>query len=475
MIKKRNTMYRCSTNDNQRETLRVVFRVATLSVALLGVSVQIYHISNIYFRYSTTTEVSISVESEIDSPALSLCIMAMINGSDDEYIRNTLDGDEYQFYHSYKNYTKRRLKNQPNFTESYKYREKYFSIRKKLYILNKIFKDSPNVSIDTCYYRDPTDERKVLVIDGTGCKSIFPAKKYVTEDFVCYRFQLANQVKYGFKRNMEVGFSSLPGLLYIIIMGFSIPLEGDAWRWKIKPYLHSPESYGDISRLYPVSRLNVGKHNYGRLTFAKYSVTKLPRPYYTKCRNGPSIYSQTDCIKQCSTSQMDGLGVVPYSEEYTEEDLELYGNRYLGFDQRLSGKLFRKNVQNCVHACDDNCYDEWYTSTTRELENRTSIRFPNFGIQVELPNRPLTAIEHKPQLLINEYIIYVMSCLGTWFGICFLDLNPFKSTSGANDRPNMGKDSRILVQDIKLLTEKVRSLDLICNQLITKNKLVNTN
>ena len=462
MIVKTNTMFRFSTIENQRDSFGLIFRFATFAVALIGACVQIYQISNMYFRYSTTTDVRISVETEIDSPALSICIYARIDDSDDDYIRNTLNDDEYEFYHSYKNGSQFKLT-----TDGFRSRATYFSIRKKLLTLKKALTGAPRASVTNCGYRDPIEERKVYV-GNTGCDSAFDVKKYVTEDFVCYRFQLSHQVKYGFKRNMEGAFLSFPGFLYAVRMSFNFSLKSKYWSRIVLPYLHPPETYGAISRLYPVPPMIVGQQNFMQLTYARYAVTKLPRPYYTKCRHESAAYSQVSCVKKCRLSQMNGSGYLPYTEEFDDDDLTSFGNLSLGIDPRLSGEQFRKSDQWCDKNCDENCYDEWYISSIRELKNR-SYSFPNFSIPVLLPNRPFTTIEHRPQLVFNEYVIYVMSVFGTWFGICFLDLNPFKSKNGAKDSTNMGRDNRLLVQDIKLLNEKFRTLESMCNQLITNN------
>ena len=403
---------------NGLRTLPKTFcRIIILVIALIGVSVQVYQISDTYFRYSTKTNVLVNVENDIESPALSICIKTLVFIKiDEEQAKITFNQDDY---HQILLYQK-----QPNRVD-----EHGNLLYNKLLTLNRIFKFAKNVSYHACYYRNPNDQREIINLNKSECDSMFMVDKYVTEDLVCYRFQLATFPKYQFRQNMEA--ANAPGFIYGMVITF------DDHKLSLTPNVHSPDSYGSISRLYPAARMNLGLQNYMRLSYARYSVTRLPRPYQTMCRSLIDSYTQTGCLKQCGLTQMTSLGVLPYAEEYDNNDLTNYGNWSIVSltDKRISAEQFQSNRKKCAKACDDNCYDEWYTTDVQEVENRTVWSMPWFLLRVDLPNRPFTAIEHKPQLLFNEYVIYVMSCFGAWLGISFLDLNPFKSRNGAYNRP----------------------------------------
>ena len=435
--------------NGHRSIASIFCRIITLLVAVIGVSVQVYQISHMYFRYSTTTEVLVNVENELESPALSLCFkLSKFITIDPKDAKITFNSDEYNQYLSYQNGSKL-------------FDDHGNLLYNKLLTLNRIFKFARNVTYHSCYYRNPFDERDVLDLNDTDCETIFEVKKYVTEDLICYRFQLAARLTYQFRQNMES--AELPGVIYGAVFNFS-----DS-KLSLTPNLHSTDSYGSISRLYPTARLKVGLNNFMRLTYARYSVSRLPRPYQTKCRS-----LMTECLKKCSVAQMYGLGVLPYAEEYDDNDLSIYGDRSIVSltDRRILAELFQSNRKKCVQECDENCHDEWLITHVREIENRTGWELPWFIIRVDLPNRPFTTIEHKPQLLFNEYVIYVMSCFGAWLGISFLDLNPFKSRNGANPpamvrnsrtRPCMGcRRSQVYLQmvmkEIKLTRRMIRDL-----------------
>jgi len=415
------------TNDHQTiPILPRVFRVLTLLVALLGVSVQVYQITHMYFRYSTNTNIRISVENEVESPAMSICAWEGFTGFVDippKEAATVLDPDEYARYLLYRNGT------------NTNYDEYYGKLHKKLFTLNRIFAKVQNVTYRCCHYRNPIDQRDIVRLsNGKGCDLVFEVRPYVTEDIICYRLQLINRVMYHFKQNMEGSYN--PSLIFRLTINFTDT------RLYLLPYLHSPDTYGSISRLYPTASLVLNERNYIRLTYGRYVVTTLPRPYQTKCRYASNGYTNVECLKRCSLSQMSSFGVLPYAQEYTDHDSDKYGNWSIMTlnDPRISPELYRQIVEHCVQACDQDCREEWYTTQSRELAKEKPIHL--FSLRVDLPNNPLTAIEHKPMLLFNEYVIYLMSVFGTWFGISFLDLNPFKPTSGANNRTATVRDSQ---------------------------------
>ena len=51
--------------------------------------------------------------------------------------------------------------------------------------------------------------------------------------------------------------------------------------------------------------------------------------------------------------------------------------------------------------------------------------FSQSYIQVMIPEEPWINVVYKPIMTSTEYVTYVLSCFGTWFGLSALTLNPF--------------------------------------------------
>lgn len=48
---------------------------------------------------------------------------------------------------------------------------------------------------------------------------------------------------------------------------------------------------------------------------------------------------------------------------------------------------------------------------------------------VKIPPEPFTKVTCHPSIRLIEFLVYILSCFGTWFGISVLGLNPLKFIS----------------------------------------------
>lgn len=81
-------------------------------------------------------------------------------------------------------------------------------------------------------------------------------------------------------------------------------------------------------------------------------------------------------------------------------------------------RLTKTCLETCkLRACD---YQVWTTLNLDHFETDTLVMW------FLLPIWPISRIEHRPLFGLNDYIIYVMSCLGTWLGLSVIAMNPVK-------------------------------------------------
>src|SRR5438270_6934839 len=85
------------------------------------------------------------------------------------------------------------------------------------------------------------------------------------------------------------------------------------------------------------------------------------------------------------------------------------------------------------------------------LDNETSFI-------INIPRDPFITINYKPQILLMEFLVYVLSCFGTWFGISVFKLNPipfFKQVCQSQPSPRRQRFStqahQLRSQDHKIL------------------------
>ena len=58
--------------------------------------------------------------------------------------------------------------------------------------------------------------------------------------------------------------------------------------------------------------------------------------------------------------------------------------------------------------------------------NLSNIHVHGINFRLEFQQSPQSTLQHQPILELQEYFIFISSCVGIWFGISMLDINPTK-------------------------------------------------
>ena len=380
-------------------TIRIIF----FAIAIIGFLVQIMLITTEYFSYLTTSSIeTITVEST-RAPGISLCVPFR------EMINIDLLG---------KGFAQNGLKNDTT---------NEFNIE-SLLTLAEIFKYTPEVPLSGCRIRWPR-KFHVETYNASHCNHWFTRKKLVSEEYVCYKYQLFDDGLYDFKTTAKA--FNYQGLTYQIIIDRQ-HFERASF---ILPRLHDNALVGSISKMYSRTYISILTGlNFGRISDATYKTSLLPSPYVTHC---VKQYQQI-CLKSCSIRlSLNAFNKLPYSEIYTQDDIEEFS-----FDKKLISPWFLKSDDNsmkfrnisktCEDQCPRSCEQEFritYIITVAKLDH-----IDGFSFRVDLTQWPVTHIRHSPNMDFNEYIIYIMSCMGAWLGLSFINLNPFNRRTNLRNR-----------------------------------------
>lgn len=151
---------------------------------------------------------------------------------------------------------------------------------------------------------------------------------------------------------------------------------------------------------------------------------------------------------------MAHLNLVHFSSIVLEE----YDTRHVTTEDMKNETISRKLLQiekECKKRCPRRACHAHYTITKLIVNHLEDFH----GINVELPQDPFISVKHRPSLLFAEFLVYIMSCFGTWFGLSVYALNPLliarKRHTGTKRKlreRNVSRNSRE-----KTLEEQLRS------------------
>ena len=419
--------------------LNLVFKL----LCLIGCDYQITKISLEYFSFKTTTKTTFQIDSTVDDPAIVYCTR----------YTDIIDRTNYQKYGIYK-------RSRYNSTE-------FLSDTTKLTI-SDIFHltPNPNDTIISCEIR--RNEYKTARYFQDYCYSIFRVTKYQEGPYICYQFQTKNALS-SFKCD-QAAFAYIGlNVLYRItiqsqfLLSNTLKLISFVPDNQINPILNLPTT----SRRFYSYRLRYGddepkksKHNYFLVSGDLYLITRLEKPYDTKCTRNKE-HAEFACRRRCIITAFKKHGYFP-ATEYTLSPLPIkHMNTQAFFNKTLiRDTMTRSDI--CRKICNQKFCNEKFSvtdvSSTPELYNGL------ITIMSSCSNRPVVVIEYLPRITLMEFVMYISSSFGIWFGVSVLSINPFYSNkceganrrmqtrnyySYRNEKRDFGETIRMAVQDFR--------------------------
>ena len=375
-------------------------------LCLIGCVYQITKISLEYFSFKTTTKTTFQIDFNVNDPAIVYCTR----------YTDILDRTNYKKYGIYR-------QSRFNFTE-------IFSDNTKLTI-SDIFHltPNPNDTIIDCEFRRDEYNAKSYLRDH--CYSLFRVTKYLEGPFICYQFQ-TNDVNSNFKCDQAaLAYHGLTVLYRIslnsrFLLSNTLKLISFTPTNIANPILNLPL----ISRRFYSRPLRYGanepkksKHNYFLISGDLYSITRLEKPYDTKCMRNEE-YTEFACRRRCNIAAFERHGYFP-STEYTVSPLPI---KHINTEALLNKTLLqdtKTQTDICRKICNQKSCSEWFSVT--DVSSTEYLRDGLVSIISSCSKRPVVIIQYLPRITLMEFAMYISSSLGIWFGVSFFAINPFKS------------------------------------------------
>jgi hypothetical protein len=367
--------------------------------SVIGFVTQVSYVSSQYFRYSTTTTVRFDFHESLFNKSVSVCCR----------IADVIDYDKVRKEAGI-NLTMIR-----NIEDSFKMAN---SITVKQ--LFDFTPDENNVSIiRNCVYRP--NRWQVIEASSEECSSVFGISRFYTMENICYQFR--EKTPRGVT-DVIVDHSPLYRARYNQISLTSLFDRVDVLSIIVSDDPHLPYRSRDYSYPLPHFQSSVpgGKpeYNFVFATSTYLYVNLLPPPHDTRCLNREDE-SMFVCIKNCLLEKYVSLKAIPATELWSKR----YEKKAFIASNETDNRTLSFLTQ--VHdTCRDECVftpcnmkvSKTVATATKEKTGST------FGFTTMTANDPDTIVNASATMTFIDYLSFIGSCFGTWFGVSFLSLNP---------------------------------------------------
>ena len=382
-----------------RMTLKHLFYFLYYIICVTGFLVQFATICETYFSYRTTSRVEMQTSDIYEYPNLAFCV---------EYLA-VLNRSSYQKYG---------IDAKPG---------KNWMREMSMLSVGDIFELTP--SIDTflhqCYMRNS--------VRGGGlarrsCKENFQVSKVIQGEHVCYIARPNDNLTYSWSD--AVSDISHQTQIYELAASLAFPKAP----FSVITLYDSPQKllYPTFSRYFShkLSLVNpkITAENESIIIWSSSSTAKyetLPPPYDTMCFSSETYYDcRGICLRQLV---MEKLGrAVDTAAVFNDSDT--FALKMISF-QDMENQTIYSNVMNIEKKCFEMCSRiscERSISYTSAKVHYDDSEFKHLRIQARVPSSPTIHISSKVILTFTEYVQFVGNCVGTWFGLSVMALNPLR-------------------------------------------------
>jgi hypothetical protein len=392
---------RIKIHDFVRQRRSQMPNVALITFAVIGFSVQVTHVSNQYFKYVTTSDVTSFRPVMLQRHYTAICFK-FSEILDKERLRNDL-GIEFAVV--------------TNLAEAVAMED--------LLTVKQIFDYTPSESqvIKYCIYR--TDDWSFGESNGTDCNQLFHINKFMTLENMCYKISKIMQhpiesssisrSKYYTYKIYLIAFSDLFKSANLVL-----PIT-----WMTGDLPHGSRDYAEPLPYLKERDSDRPVYNTIMISASDSIVHRLPPPYDTKCINKDDV-TPGICRKECFIKEFAKMNIVP-TAELIDRPIDMKPVTYVKMQDPRFLKHFYQIRDDCIRHCMFIPCNESFTKTNARvtLEGCATSDSCDSLIVYSLVNAEATMLTRaQPSMSFVDYFSFMTSSIGTWFGISFLSLNP---------------------------------------------------
>ena len=369
--------------------LKFLLQLVFYSMCLCGFLYQAITTSVTFFSFKTTTRISLHVRDPVLIPDYAICVRYTDLMLDDKFVDTTEAVMAFATQHT----------------------------------IADFFADSPSTNdiIGSCMIRNP-NSYTIREANKTVCYEHFEVTKYVFNELLCYELHYKNQ-SHVFK-NLQIFRSLLfSGKLYLISLNRTSVFNRVAY---LKTSSYYPGDWIQYQSLELAQdtwtrRSEGSRFNYYVTTFQMFVTINLEAPYETNCHDY-STSSQEMCVMNCLLDRsVKEVNAVP-SQVIVSHPISL---KHIDERNESLSKFVDRIVEECKSRyCSKRDCERTHTLST--TSKNMKLNAESFSFVVAGSNAPDTIIESGPFLILTDYVLFILSLAGSWFGVSVLGLNPFK-------------------------------------------------
>lgn len=421
------------------------FEILFYILCAIGFIFQVFEISIRFFHYEVQTKIRLQIPNQFRVYDYAICARwtDLITGQ--EYIDDT-----DIFYRVLNNFT-----------------------------LKDIFEKSPDPQtiIESCVIRN-LNSFHVSKYNKLACYELFEVTKFVVKEYVCYELHYRNE-SHRFNY-LQLSRSTLYSkYFYYTVINQTSELNRIRFLSAFTYYPGVLIPYDSLGMANDVStrRSDDSIFNHYTTRYQWFKTMNLEPPYVTNCykydKSSQSMCT-LDCLKRGVVQLFNAWPLQVVANESL--DIKLVDER----NQTISSAI-REIVEVCrAKDCPKKSCKEVLTSsqTKKDLISQGS----SFSFLVRMPSSPNTYIESEPDMYAPQYVLYLMSLAGSWFGVSMLTFNPYALWRRIQKRNVVTPSSKNFITRDQFNEQRLRDgiarrilsqrLDTLASQYIRKTRMM---
>ena len=398
---------------------KAVFSRCFSLICLLGFVLQLEQISELYFRYQTTSKSQFQIRDVEDYQTIIFCprFVEILNRTNHQHFRIR--------------------PTPPTSLHELEDDLRYLTIKNILELTPK----ESDVVFD-CVRRDGNMSMP-LQMTKAECEHFFKITKSVTGEKVCYTFMPRNRTVYSIG---DVASSQThTNIVFLINLLSSLGKAGLVNI--ISEYMYSNEERDALeSRIYQARILNADSFNQSQLAvYGEFiEVSRLPPPYDTRCTPG---HHREVCYEDCLNEKFKEINRIPWSG-FHKDKLNIKMITFADFKNKSILSFASTSFYECHRLCKykTECHTAYSKTTAQEYVERVSPF--HLAIVAMVPAGPKMSVYSVALLTPVEFLIQIGSCVGVWFGLSIISFNPVKwiiLTKKASKKTTNNHNKKLLI------------------------------
>ena len=383
--------------SNSNTKLTRIIKIASLYFCLIGMVIQNVFVTIEYFKYATTTEVLMGIESEFTPPAFSFC--------------SPLEALRKPNSNICLNQSRRACSDWMMFN-------------------NTVHKLMQNLTINL---PETVEEINTLGKKIPKDQHYKHLDEFYSDSMKCLRVRFSPESPDITINNSFISKLSAEDLSYFYMVGhgnYTYLYNRTGWIFFSHAF-HDPETYLRAFEI-KTNDERIGIDRTDRYySYVKFHFHYLPPPFSTMCRkyDRKIIDSREHCIEKCiksSTRKVFGQNIA--SNRLVLTSMEWETNPSLSFDQ-IANTNITHHYTSCQSFCPLECTSNYY-ETDLIFAQPTRPRY-SYGYNI-LNWNVARKMVYSPKLDILSYMIYIASVCSLWLGFVILDSLILLATSVVN-------------------------------------------